>query len=185
MASAVGAAVLAEEEPQVTGKNGIKRFFRHAVCGPWLGRRYFNAAALQNIEAAIRDSEIGHSGEIRFVVEAALDPLELIRGETPRQRAIELFANLGIWDTEHNNGVLIYLLLADHDVEIVADRGIDHRVGTQGWEAICHEMEAAFRQGRFEAGVLTGISRIHELLCRHFPAGAQNDNELSNAPIVI
>lgn len=140
---------------------------------------------MRNMEAAISHSESGHSGEIRFVVEAALHPFDLLRGVTPRQRAIELFARLGIWDTQHNNGVLIYLLLADHDVEIVADRGIDHAVGAPGWQAICLEMEAAFRQGRFENGVIAGIERISDLLRRQFPAGAVNDNELPDAPLVL
>ena len=140
---------------------------------------------MRNIEAAVARSEAGHSGEIRFVVEAALHPFDLLRGVTPRQRAIELFARLGIWDTQHNNGVLIYLLLADHDVEIVADRGVDHEVGAQGWQAICLEMEAAFRQDCFENGVITGIARISDLLRRQFPSNAINDNELPDAPLVL
>ena len=140
---------------------------------------------MRNIEAAVARSEAGHSGEIRFVVEAALHPFDLLRGVTPRQRAIELFARLGIWDTQHNNGVLIYLLLADHDVEIVADRGVDHEVGTQGWQAICLEMEAAFRQGRFENGVIAGIARISDLLRQQFPTDAVNDNELPDTPLVL
>ena len=140
---------------------------------------------MRNIEAAVARSEAGHSGEIRFVVEAALHPFDLLRGVTPRQRAIELFARLGIWDTQHNNGVLIYLLLADHDVEIVADRGVDHEVGAQGWQAICLEMEAAFRQGRFENGVIAGIARISDLLRQQFPTDAVNDNELPDTPLVL
>jgi uncharacterized membrane protein len=158
---------------------------RHVCSGPWLVRRHFPANAMRNIEAAIAQSEAGHSGEIRFVVEAALHPVELLRGEKPRERALELFSRLGVWDTQHNNGVLIYLLLADHDVEIIADRGIDREVGAQGGQAICLEMESAFRQGRFEQGVVTGIERISELLRRHFPAGAVNPNELPDAPLVL
>lgn len=165
--------------------NPVMRFFRHVFSGPWLVRRYFPTAAMRNIEAVIRHSETSHSGEIRFVVEPALHPFEILRSEKPRQRAIEIFSRLCVWDTEHNNGVLIYLLLADHDVEIVADRGIDRRMGQQGWEVICHEMEAAFRQGHFESGVVAGIERISEALRRHFPAEAQNKNELPDAPIVL
>lgn len=169
----------------MTGKHPIKRFFRHVFSGPWLVRRYFPAAAMQNIEAAIRHSETGHSGEIRFVVEASLHPFELMRGETPRQRAIEIFSRFGIWDTENNNGVLIYLLLADHDVEIVADRGIDRHVGSAGWEAICKQIESAFRQGRFEAGMLAGITQIGNVLQKHYPMGAANANELPDKPVVL
>ena len=140
---------------------------------------------MQNIEAAIRQSESGHTGEIRFVVEAALHPVELVMGKTPRQRAIELFARLGVWDTADNNGVLVYLLLADHDVEIVADRGIHGHVGASGWEAICKEMEAAFRQGRFESGLMVGIQQIGEVLQKHYPANVANENELPDAPLVL
>lgn len=163
----------------------IKRFFRHILTMPWQVRRHFSATAMHNVQATIRDSELKHSGEIRFVVEAALHPLQLMRGITPRQRAIELFAQLGIWDTAQNSGVLVYLLLADHDVEIVADRGIHGRVGAEGWGKICRQMEAAFRQGQFEAGAVNGIVQIGEILQQHFPAGASNDNELPDAPLIL
>ena len=146
---------------------------------------HFPASALSNIESAIREGEKTHTGELRFVVEAVLHPYELLRSKTPRARAIELFARLNVWDTEQNNGVLIYLLLADHDVEIVADRGIHSCVGTQGWEAICHDMEIAFRQGRFEEGVLLGIREISEVLQKNFPADTPDKNELSNEPLVL
>jgi uncharacterized membrane protein len=160
------------------------RFFRH-MGGAWQVRRHFPKHVLQNIEHAIRESETTHSGELRFVIEAALHPYSVLLGKTPRQRALEHFANLGVWDTEQNNGVLIYLLLADHDVEIVADRGINNFVGTQGWEQICHDMEAAFRKGEFEAGMLVGIREIGEVLEKHFPADGSNKNELSDKPLVF
>ena len=165
--------------------NKITRFFKHLLGGAWQVRRHFSASVLQQIEAAISRSEKTHTGEIRFVVEAVLHPYELLRGRTPRARALELFGRLGVWDTEQNNGVLIYLLLVDHNVEIVADRGIHGYVGTRGWEEICHEMEIAFRQGRFEEGVLVGIKEISEVLQKNFPAGAADKNELSNVPLAL
>ena len=166
-------------------QNRLSRFFRHLFSGPWLVKRYFPPAAMSKIEAEIKHNETTHSGEIRFAVEAALHPFELLAGKTPRQRAIELFAAMHVWDTEANNGVLVYLLLADHDVEIVADRGIDHKVGKEGWEAICHEMEIAFRAGEFEAGALKGIRQIGTVLEAHFPADGTNKNELPDAPFVV
>lgn len=166
-------------------KYPIKRFFRHIFSGPWLIRRHFPQAAMRNIEAAIGHSESGHSGEIRFVVEAALHPYDLFCGKTARQRAIEVFSQLGVWDTQDNSGVLIYLLLADHDIEIVADRGINSRVSVSDWQAICHEMESAFKRGMFESGVLTGIGQVSLILKRHFPLGTQNQNELPDAPVVL
>lgn len=163
----------------------LSRFFRHLFSGPWRVKQFFPKAAMQNIEAEIRHDETRHSGEIRFAVEAALHPFELLAGKTPRQRAIELFAAMNVWDTEANNGVLVYLLLADHDVEIVADRGIDRKVGKQGWEEICHEMEAAFRRGDFETGALMGVRQIGKVLQEHFPADGANKNELPDAPLVF
>jgi uncharacterized membrane protein len=165
--------------------NKFKRFFKHLFGGAWQVHRHFPASALLNIENAIRESEKTHSGELRFVIEAALHPSDVLQDKTPRQRAIELFARLGVWDTEHNNGVLIYLLLADRDVEIVADRGIHGHVGTHGWEAICREMETAFRLGQFEAGMLAGVKEIGEVLQKHFPVAAGDKNELSNELLVL
>lgn len=163
----------------------LKRFCRHMLSGPWCVHRVLPAAAMKNIEAEIRESESLHTGEIRFAVEAALHPFELVGGKTPRARALESFSALRVWDTEHNNGVLVYLLLADHDVEIVADRGIHEKVGAEGWEAICRLMEAAFRKGDFEGGALMGIRQIGKVLQEHFPASSANNNELPDAPLVL
>ena len=173
----------------------IGRFSKHLVSHRWQVGRYFSDAALQRIENAIAASEKEHEGEISFVVEAGLHPYEIVFKKSPRNRAIELFGRFHIWDTEHNNGVLIYLLLADRDVEIVADRGIHQHVGHDGWEAICHEMEVMFRRGEFEAGVLHGIARIGALLDKHFPISSVKNsknkttkkkrNEISNKPIIL
>jgi len=163
----------------------IARFFRHLATGPIAVRRHFPSSALNAIETAVREGETRHSGEIRFVVEAALEPARLLRGQSGRERAIEVFSQLRVWDTEHNNGVLIYLLLADHDVEIVADRGIHGKVGTAGWEVICRRMEAEFRAGRFEAGGLAGIKAVGELLLKHCPNVAGDTDELPNPPAVL
>ncbi|HWS16137.1 MAG TPA: TPM domain-containing protein, partial [Candidatus Methylomirabilis sp.] len=109
----------------------------------------------------------------------------LFRGHSARERAIDVFSLLRIWDTERNNGVLIYLLLADRDVEIVADRGIHAKVGTEGWETICRPMETAFRQGDFEGGVIRGIQAVTRHLVEHFPAAGDDRNELPDNPVVL
>jgi uncharacterized membrane protein len=140
---------------------------------------------MRAIEHAIRESERRHRGQIRFAVEAALDTGRLLRGLSARDRAIEVFARLRVWDTEHNNGVLIYLLLADRDVEIVADRGIDAQVGQAGWERICRELEAAFRAGRFEEGAVTAIRAVGAQLTRHYPGPGTRPNELPDSPVVL
>ena len=161
----------------------VKRLLRHLLMPGWRTRTRFPAATLGRIEAAIAESERRHGGQLRFAVEAALDLLPLLRGESARERALEVFSQLRVWDTEANNGVLIYLLLADHDVEIVADRGIHRRVGAETWERICQKMEIAFRVGQFEAGVLAGIEAISAELARHYPPGAEN--ELPDAPVML
>ncbi|HEY0268430.1 MAG TPA: TPM domain-containing protein [Methyloradius sp.] len=163
----------------------FKRFFRHLFSTPWHVRRHLPAQTLQAITSAIHDSEASHQGQIRFVVEGELHPLHILRGVNPRQRALKLFSDYAIWDTAQNNGVLIYLLLADHDVEIIADRGIDAYVGATGWESICKEMEALFRQGKFEDAMLAGITQVGALLTQHFPSTNWKENELPDTPIVL
>lgn len=163
----------------------FKRMIRHLLSTHWQLRRAFPPASLRAIEQAIRHSETCHSGQIRFAVEGALDPAALFHGQSARQRAIEVFSQLGVWDTAANNGVLIYLLLADRDVEIVADRGIDAGVGAAEWENICQRMEAALRQKNFTAAVLGGIEDVTRQLTRHFPAVEAGRNELADQPVVM
>jgi uncharacterized membrane protein len=164
---------------------GIKRIGRHLLQHRWRERRDFPPKVLAAIEAAIKAGETTHSGQVRFVVEGALDGAPLFRNQSARERALDVFSHLRIWDTAHNNGVLVYLLLADRDVEIVADRGIDAHVGTAGWEKICVEMETEFRVGHFERGVVKGIEAVSRQLAAHFPATGAGRNELPDAPVVI
>src|SRR6187551_308667 len=163
----------------------IKRIGRHLIEHRWRVKRIFPPQVLAAIEAAIKASEATHSGQLRFVVEGALDGAPLFRNQPARERALDVFSQLRIWDTAHNNGVLIYLLLADRDVEIVADRGIHAHVGTAGWEKICVEMETEFRAGNFERGVIKGIEAVSRQLAMHFPATGAGRNELPDAPVVI
>jgi uncharacterized membrane protein len=162
------------------------RILRHLFTGRLAVRRIFPISSLAAIEQAIKQSEISHEGEVRFAVEAALNTLPLLRDQSARDRAVEVFSQLRVWDTEHNNGVLIYLLLADRDVEIIADRGINVRVGSEEWERICREMEIAFRQGRFESGVIAGISAVGRHLQKHFLTEREGgENELSDTPVIL
>jgi uncharacterized membrane protein len=164
---------------------GIKRIGRHLLHHRWRERRVFPPKTLAAIEQAIKAGEATHSGQLRFVVEGALEGAPLFRNQPARERALDIFSHLRIWDTAHNNGVLIYLLLADRDVEIVADRGIDAKVGAAGWEKICVEMETEFRAGQFESGVTKGIEAVSRLLAAHFPATGAGRNELPDAPVVM
>lgn len=163
----------------------FKRLFAHLFFLPGTYTRAFPARVLQAIEAEITASETSHNGELRFVIETTLPFSALWRGMSGRTRAIEVFSHLRVWDTEANSGVLIYLLLADHDIEIIADRGITARVDQREWDQIAKTMEQNFREGEFEQGVLAGIRAITHLLARHFPPGGDNPNELSNQPVLL
>lgn len=163
----------------------IKRIIKHLSVGHAAVRRNFPRTALENIARTIADVEQTHAGQIRFAVEAALPISPLLAGQTARLRAIEVFSNLHVWDTEHNNGVLIYLLLADRDVEIVADRGVHAKLGSAVWEAICREMESMFRQGQFEEGVIVGIRSVGAHLAQHYPQVGAKINELPDQPVIL
>jgi uncharacterized membrane protein len=164
---------------------GIGRIGRHLLEHRWRVRRIFSPDVLAAIEQAIKASEATHSGQVRFVVEGALDGAPLFRDQPARERALDIFSQLRIWDTAHNNGVLIYLLLADRDVEIIADRGVDAKVGAAGWEKICADMETEFRRANFQGGVIKGIEAVSRQLARHFPAHDAGRNELPDAPVVM
>ncbi len=164
----------------------IARGLRHLLAGRWTARRCFPPAVLAEVEAAVKRCEGRHPGEIRFAVEAGLPLSELLAGVSPRERAIEVFSRLRVWDTEDNNGVLIYVLLADRDVEIVADRGVaDRRVPQSEWEACCRVMERHFAAGRFGEGAVAGIEAVSEVLTR-YPCGRIDvGNELPDAPALL
>ena len=163
----------------------LERIARHLLATRRQVNIAFPPATLAAIERAIQAGERTHSGQVRFAVEGALDGTPLFRGQSSRRRALDLFAQLHVWDTEHNNGVLIYLLLADRAVEVIADRGIQSRVGPQVWESICRTMEAAFRRGDFEGGVIGGVEAVTSRLVEHFPASGDHPNELPNRPVIL
>jgi uncharacterized membrane protein len=161
------------------------RFFRHAFSLDIQVRRAFGAMALSAIESEIHRGEALHGGEVRFVVEAALSSPAVLANQSARERAIDVFSYLRIWDTEHRNGVLIYLLWADHAVEIIADRGIHARVGATLWQSICEEMQQQFRQQHYHQGALAGVSQVNQLLATHFPTDSPKHNELCNKVMLL
>ena len=163
----------------------IQRHMRHLATTRWSTRRAFPQSTRDAIEQAIGECESRHGGEIRFVVETAFDVPELWRKLSSRTRALQLFGQFGVWNTEHNNGVLIYVLMADHAVEIVADRGIAARVNQAEWDAVCRQMEHHYRAGRFRDGSVVGILGVGALLGRHFPGIRRSDNELPNQPVLL
>ena len=171
----------------MSGRFALRRTLRHLWASPLQVRRALPPAALAQIEAAIAEGERQHEAELRFAVEAALDLRALWRGLSPRGRAHQLFSRYRIWDTEHNNGVLIYLLWADRAVEIVADRGAVKRVDPGVWRDACDRIVAHRREGRTVEGVLEAIAQLNRALAVAYPANlsTSNPDELSNRPLVL
>jgi uncharacterized membrane protein len=166
----------------------IGRLLRHAMTTHWRTRMLFPAATLDAIEQAIARAERTHAGEIRFAIETALTPNHILNDVSPRAHALDVFSRLRVWDTADNNGVLIYVQLADRNVEIIADRGLSGRVSPAEWEAVCRLMEEHFRAGRFEIGAIAGVDAIGNLLARHFPpdaARAAGANQLPDRPTLL
>ena len=163
----------------------IKRMVNHLLATHGQVKRAFPASALREIEQIIKASEAEHTGEIRFVVESGLDGASLFKDQSARERAIDLFSQLRVWDTQDNSGLLIYLLLADRAVEIVADRGISAKVSPHEWTKICGQMEMAFRQSDYARGVVGGLQSVTHHLVEHFPADGRSGNELSDKPVLL
>jgi len=150
-------------------------------------RRVLGDTGLQALQSRVVESERAHTGEIRICVEAGLPLSYLWRRASARERAVMLFGKLRVWDTQHNNGVLIYLLLADHRIEIVADRGLNALVPQAQWAEVAARMAQAFAKNQFAEGLAAAVDEVHALLSSHFPAppGAANPNELPDAVVLI
>jgi uncharacterized membrane protein len=161
------------------------RLLRHLFAGP--ARSAFPEASLERIAAAVAEGEARHRGEVCFAVEPALPARAVLRGMQARERAHEVFARLRVWDTEADNGVLVYLLLADHRIEIVADRGLAGRVSDEQWRGVCLLMEERLRAGEPEAAAVRGVAAVSDLLAAHFPRapGEADENELPDRPRLL
>lgn len=150
-----------------------------------MARRVLSDEALTQIEAAITAGESRHGAEIRFVIESSLEPAQIWKRVTPRDRALILFSSLGVWDTEHNSGVLLYVLVADRAVEIIADRAAARAVPAAAWQEVCRTMANTCQTGQMSAAALTAIAAIHALAEPHFPPGPNNPDELPNRPVIL
>ena len=167
---------------------GLVRWLRHLSTGPFHVRRVFSRQALARIEEAITNGERRHRAELRFAIESSLDARELWRGVTARDRAVDVFSQFRVWDTEEDNGVLVYVLWADHAVEIVADRGAVRRIDEAVWRDACTRLAGACRDGRGPEGALDALERLNDALSTAFPAhpdGRENPDELPNAPMLL
>lgn len=166
--------------------NRLQRILKHRWMDEGDTRRAIPPDLAQRLAAHVAASEKRHTGEVRIYVEAGLPLSYLWRDATPRERAVAMFGKLGVWDTEQNNGVLIYLLLAEHAIEIVADRGVSRFVSPAQWQEVVQHMSAAFRAGRYEEGLRQAVDEVTALLVKHFPAapGDANANELPDQPVL-
>ncbi|HEX3122059.1 MAG TPA: TPM domain-containing protein [Rhodanobacteraceae bacterium] len=160
------------------------RWIRHLAAGASV-RRLFPQATLDAIHHAIAEGEKRHRGEVCFAIEQAMPWRDLARGRSARERAQDVFAQLRVWDTQHNSGVLIYLLVAERAIEIVADRGIAARVGQQEWQRICDGMRERFVAHDYERGVIDGVRAVSDMLAKHFPDDGSTRNELADAPVML
>lgn len=163
----------------------MSRLLKHLLHIPLVTRRAFPAAVQEGIRRAIHDGERSHRGEIRFVVEGDW-PLAAVRaGKTVRERALEIFGLARVWDTADNTGILVYVLLCEHRVEILADRGLGDIIPASTWHGLCDQLTSAYRKGDFEQGSITVIRQMHELLARHFPHSGAKPNELPDLPVIL
>ncbi|MCL1634466.1 TPM domain-containing protein [Luteimonas sp. SX5] len=163
----------------------LTRLLRHLFARPAHG--LYPPDSLQRIADAIAEGENRHRGEVCFAVESALPARQALMGRDARHRAAEVFGQLGVWDTAANNGVLVYLLLADHRIEIVADRGLEGRISAEQWRGICQMMEERLKAGEPEAAAVRAVAAVSGLLAEHFPraAGDPDDNELPDLPRIL
>ena len=165
--------------------NRLGRALRHLLSTRNEAERAFPPDALTAITEAITAGEQTHRGEVRLIVEKGLPMSMAWGGVTNRQRALALFADYGIWDTEDNCGVLIYVNLADRKVDIIADRGIDRKIPAATWQDVCDTMTRGFARGEFRAATLAAIAQVNQLLRSHFPSGGARPNELPDRPVML
>jgi uncharacterized membrane protein len=184
-AASAAAAAASAAAARLADGDLMNRILTHLTTTGRALRRTFPPESLAAITEATRTAELSHSGEVCVAIESSLDVWQLYRGLTSRQRAIEVFSELRVWDTERNTGVLIYVLLAEHALEIVADRGIAERVPAVSWETLCTDLQTSFRDGDFRDGSIDVIGRISALLAEHLDADDENGNELADTPSLL
>jgi len=163
----------------------FRRLLRHLCTTTGSGRRLFPDQALERIQNLIQSGEAMHRAEIRLIIEPALTLADVLAGETSRERASELFCEYRVWDTEDNCGILIYLNLADHKVEIMADRGIAKKIQAEEWQAVCQTMTRDFAAGRRNDSILAALEQLNQLLAQRAPASGPRTNQLPDQPLIL
>lgn len=162
----------------------MTRWLKHLFTPTWRVRQLFSATLLQQVEAGISASERQHQGQLRFVIESSFNAAAIFAGMSPRERALEWFGSLRVWDTEYNSGVLVYISMADHAIEVIADRGINQAVDPKAWADVCALIQAQFAKKRYAEGLESGLAAINELLLTHMPRSTPLVNELPDEVIL-
>ena len=166
--------------------NKMQRILKHLTSTRSLARRIFPAKTLQAIQSCIANGETMHRAEIRVIVEAALPLAAVWQEQSARARAHELFARYRLWDTEENSGILLYINLADHKVEILPDRAVARVVKREEWHAVCKTITQGFAVENYHDSVLKGLAQLNDMLVAHFPVeGTAHKNQLSDKPLVL
>lgn len=163
----------------------LSRLIRHLCTTTGAGRRAFPESTLKAIEKAITHGETCHRAEVRMIVEPSLTAQAVLNGVSPRERARDLFSQYRVWDTEENCGVLVYINLADHQVEIVADRGVGRLIAPRDWETICRRMTQGFAAGNYHDSAIAALDDLNALLQKHYPDDGSTHNQLSNQPVML
>ncbi|TGK00164.1 hypothetical protein EHQ53_04960 [Leptospira langatensis] len=167
---------------------GLRDSFR---IGDWhlsgfsLLRKYFSSKDLKEIKSAVTDSEKSHRGEIRIAIETKLSLYQVLFGKTAKERSVEMFSFLRVWDTEENTGILVYLLLSEKKILILADRGIYKKIGQDRLNEISHKIGTGLKSGKAKEAIVEGIRELSSDLKKHFPAKGKNPNELPDEPFIV
>jgi uncharacterized membrane protein len=177
---------LVEAAPRGVGEQNMamKRLAKHLTTGTWHIRRAISASGRRELAQSVESAERGTSAEIVVVIEAALDWRAVTRGHSARHRALEVFSRERVWDTEHNNGILLYLLVADRDAELVADRGFNDKVHPEEWQEVCRMLERESKSTDLSGGLTKALEAIGSIARRIFPA-ATSPNELGDTIRII
>ncbi len=165
--------------------NKFKRVLRHLLTTTAAGRRTFPRDSLEAIQNVIAEGELQHRAEVRLIIEPAMPLSAILDGMSPRDRASELFSTCRVWDTEENCGILVYINLADHDVEIVTDRTATRLLTEEEWQAVCNTMTNGFARGEYRNGTIAGLKQLHDMLGARFPDEGSRVNQLSDRPLVL
>lgn len=167
----------------IQSQTSLARLFRQLIFVPCLHNTWLTKEVKNRLTDAISEAEQGHQGEIRLIIENHL-PIGSAYRQDSLSRAVDLFGLYKVWDTSHNTGILVYVNLCEHSLQIIADRGIDGKAHND-WQALCDQALTKFKQKQFEQGLTELIAHLGKILNTHYPSDDISGNELPNRPIYL